>query len=110
RRGRSHIDRGHAPDVNILLTKFTKSPLFINGFAQVRTDACRYLNRASRHVLTPDSRRSVMFTSPKHYSSTKPVELFAVLALALSTLVAVVSIGIARAEGLTACSQIKPLT
>jgi hypothetical protein len=52
-----------------------------------------------------------MFTSPKHYSSTKPVELFATLALALSTLVAVtvVSIGIARAEGLTA-RQIKPLT
>jgi hypothetical protein len=45
-----------------------------------------------------------MFTSPKHYSSTKPVELFATLALALSTLVAVtvVSIGIARADGLRA--------
>jgi hypothetical protein len=53
-----------------------------------------------------------MFTSPKHYSSTKPVELFATLALALSTLVAVtvVSIGITRAEGLTARSQITPLT
>ena len=45
-----------------------------------------------------------MFTSPKHDSSTKPVELFATLALALSTLVAVtvVSIGIARADGLRA--------
>jgi hypothetical protein len=43
-----------------------------------------------------------MFTSPKPDSSTKPVELFATLALALSTLVAVtvVSIGITRAEGL----------
>ena len=53
-----------------------------------------------------------MFTSPTHNSPTKPVELFATLALALSTLVAltVVSIGIARAEGLTARSQITPLT
>ena len=44
--------------------------------------------------------------------STKPVELFATLALALSTLVAVtvVSIGIVRAEGLTARSQVMPLT
>jgi hypothetical protein len=43
-----------------------------------------------------------MFTSPKPDSSTKPVELFATLALALSTLVAVtvVSIGITRADGL----------
>jgi hypothetical protein len=48
-----------------------------------------------------------MFTSPKHYSSTKPVELFATLALALSTLVAVtvVSIGITRADGLHAVSK-----
>jgi hypothetical protein len=48
-----------------------------------------------------------MFTSPKHYSSTKPVELFATLALALSTLVAVtvVSIGITRADGLRAVSK-----
>jgi len=40
-----------------------------------------------------------MFTSPTHNLATKPVELFATLALALSTLVAVtvVSIGIARA-------------
>jgi hypothetical protein len=47
-----------------------------------------------------------MFSSPKHYSSTKPVELFATLALALSTLVAVtvVSIGITRADGLRAAS------
>ena len=45
-----------------------------------------------------------MFTSPTHNPATKPVELFATLALALSTLVAVtvVSIGIARAEGLRA--------
>jgi hypothetical protein len=51
-----------------------------------------------------------MFTSPKHYSSTKPVELFATLALALSTLVAVtvVSIGITRADGLRAVSKIVP--
>ena len=51
-----------------------------------------------------------MFTSPRHYSSTKPVELFATLALALSTLVAVtvVSIGITRAEGPR--SQITPFT
>jgi hypothetical protein len=51
-----------------------------------------------------------MFTSPKHYSSTKPVELFATLALALSTLVAVtvVSIGIARADGLRAISTSVP--
>jgi hypothetical protein len=51
-----------------------------------------------------------MFTSPKHYSSTKPVELFATLALALSTLVAVtvVSIGIARADGLRAVSTSVP--
>jgi hypothetical protein len=51
-----------------------------------------------------------MFTSPKHYSSTKPVELFATLALALSTLVAVtvVSIGITRADGLRAVSKIAP--
>jgi len=43
-----------------------------------------------------------MFTGPTHNPSTKPVELFAALALALSTLVAVtvVSIGIARADGL----------
>ena len=53
-----------------------------------------------------------MFTSPTHNPSTKPIELFATLALALSTLVAVtvVSIGITRAEGLTARSQITPLT
>jgi len=53
-----------------------------------------------------------MFTSPRHNPSTKPVELFATLALALSTLVAVtvVSIGIARAEGLTARSLITPPT
>jgi hypothetical protein len=52
-----------------------------------------------------------MFTSPAHHSSTKPVMLFATVALALSTLVAVtvVSIGITRAEGLTARSQITPL-
>jgi isopentenyl diphosphate isomerase/L-lactate dehydrogenase-like FMN-dependent dehydrogenase len=51
-----------------------------------------------------------MFTSPRHYSSTKPVELFATLALALSTLVAVtvVSIGIARADGLRAVSTSVP--
>ena len=51
-----------------------------------------------------------MFTSTKHYSSTKPVELFAALALALSTLVAVtvVSIGIARADGLRAVSTSVP--
>jgi hypothetical protein len=51
-----------------------------------------------------------MFTSPKHYSSTKPVELFATLALALSTLVAVtvVSIGITRADGLRAVSKPAP--
>ena len=51
-----------------------------------------------------------MFTSPKHYSSTKPVELFATLALALSTLVAVtvVSIGITRADGLRAGPQAIP--
>jgi len=60
----------------------------------------------------PDSRRFVMFTSPRHKPSTKPVELFATLALALSTLVAVtvVSIGIARAEGLTTRSLIAPHT
>jgi hypothetical protein len=48
-----------------------------------------------------------MFTSPKNYSSTKPVELFATLALALSTLVAVtvVSIGITRADGLRAAPK-----
>ncbi len=42
----------------------------------------------------------------------RPVELFATLGLALSTLIALtaVSIGIARAEGLTARSQIAPLT
>jgi hypothetical protein len=53
-----------------------------------------------------------MFTSPTPNLSTKPVELFATLALALSTLVAVtvVSIGIVRAEGLTARSQVMPLT
>jgi hypothetical protein len=53
-----------------------------------------------------------MFTSPTHNPPTKPVELVATLALALSILVAltVVSIGIARAEGLTARSQITPLT
>ena len=53
-----------------------------------------------------------MFTSPARHSSTKPVELFATLSLALSTLVAVtvVSIGITRAEALTARSQIAPLT
>ena len=53
-----------------------------------------------------------MFTSPTPNPSTKPVELFATLALALSTLVAVtvVSIGIVRAEGLTARSQVMPLT
>ena len=51
-----------------------------------------------------------MFMSPKHYSSTKPVELFATLALALSTLVAVtvVSIGITRADGLRAASKTTP--
>ena len=51
-----------------------------------------------------------MFSSPKHYSSTKPVELFATLALALSTLVAVtvVSIGITRADGLRAASTSLP--
>jgi hypothetical protein len=51
-----------------------------------------------------------MFTSPKHYSSTKPVELFATLALALSTLVAVtvVSIGITRADGLRAGPKSAP--
>jgi hypothetical protein len=48
-----------------------------------------------------------MFTSPKNYSSTKPVELFATPALALSTLVAVtvVSIGITRADGLRAAPK-----
>ena len=53
-----------------------------------------------------------MFTSPKPDSSTKPVELFATLALALSTLVAVtvVSIGFTRADGLTVRSQVTPLT
>jgi hypothetical protein len=53
-----------------------------------------------------------MFTGPTHNPSTKPVELFATLALALSTLVAVtvVSIGIVRADGLTARSQIMPFT
>jgi hypothetical protein len=42
----------------------------------------------------------------------RPVELFATLGLALSTLIALtaVSIGIARAEVLTAPSQITPLT
>jgi hypothetical protein len=42
----------------------------------------------------------------------RPVELFATLGLALSTLIALtaVSIGIARAEGLTTGSQIAPLT
>ena len=51
-----------------------------------------------------------MFTSPTHNPSTKPVELFATLALALSTLVAVtvVSIGIARAEGLRAGPKSAP--
>jgi hypothetical protein len=51
-----------------------------------------------------------MFTSHKHYSSTKPVELFATLALALSTLVAVtiVSIGIVRADGLRGVSTSVP--
>ena len=51
-----------------------------------------------------------MFTSPKHYSSTKLVKLFATLALALSTLIAVtvVSIGITRADGLRAISKITP--
>jgi len=53
-----------------------------------------------------------MFTSPTHNSSPKPIELFATLALALSTFVAVtvVSIGIARADGLSVRSQITPLT
>jgi len=48
-----------------------------------------------------------MFTSPARHSSTKPVELFATLSLALSTLVAVtvVSIGITRADGLRAVSK-----
>ena len=43
-----------------------------------------------------------MFTSPTHNPSTKPVELFATLALALSTLVAVtvVSIGIVKKNGI----------
>jgi hypothetical protein len=52
-----------------------------------------------------------MFTSPKHDSSTKPVELFATLALALSTLVAVtaVSIGIVRAEGLRLDTKPSPI-
>jgi hypothetical protein len=52
-----------------------------------------------------------MFTSPRQNPSTKPVELFATLALALSTLVAVtvVSIGIARADGLMARSPIAPI-
>jgi hypothetical protein len=51
-----------------------------------------------------------MFTSPKHDSSTKPVELFATFALALSTLVAVtvVSIGIVRADGLRVGSKSVP--
>jgi hypothetical protein len=51
-----------------------------------------------------------MFTSPTHKPATKPVELFATLALALSTLVAVtvVSIGIARADGLRAGSTSVP--
>jgi hypothetical protein len=51
-----------------------------------------------------------MFTSPRHYSSTKPVELFATVALALSTLVAVtvVSIGIVRADGLHAAAKSLP--
>ena len=51
-----------------------------------------------------------MFTSPKHDSSTKPVELFATLALAFSTLVAVtvVSIGIVRADGLHVDSKPPP--
>jgi len=51
-----------------------------------------------------------MFTSPRHYSSTKPVELFATLALALSTLVAVtvVSIGMTRADGLRAAPKSVP--
>ena len=51
-----------------------------------------------------------MFTSPKHDSSTKPVELFATLALALSTLVAVtvVSIGITRADELRATPKSAP--
>jgi hypothetical protein len=51
-----------------------------------------------------------MFSSPKHYSSTKPVELFATLALALSTLVAVtvVSIGITRADALRAAPKSVP--
>jgi hypothetical protein len=53
-----------------------------------------------------------MFTSPAQHSSTKPVVLFATVALTLSTLVAVtaVSIGIARAEGLTARSLATPLS
>jgi hypothetical protein len=51
-----------------------------------------------------------MFTSPTHNSSTKPVELFATLALALSTLVAVtvVSIGITRADGPRAAPKSVP--
>jgi hypothetical protein len=51
-----------------------------------------------------------MFTGPTHNPSTKPVELFATLALALSTLVAVtvVSIGITRADGLHALSKPTP--
>ena len=51
-----------------------------------------------------------MFTSPTHNPSTKPVELFATLALALSTLVAVtvVSIGITRADGLRAAPKSVP--
>jgi len=51
-----------------------------------------------------------MFTSPKPDASTKPVELFATLALALSTLVAVtvVSIGITRADGLRAAPKSMP--
>jgi len=51
-----------------------------------------------------------LFTSPTHNPSPKPIELFATLALALSTLVAVtvVSIGIARADGLRAVSTSMP--
>jgi hypothetical protein len=45
--------RDRASEINAFLTKFTKSPLFINGFAQVRTNACRYLDRASRQLPIP---------------------------------------------------------
>jgi hypothetical protein len=103
--------------VNLSLTKNTKMPLFVNGFAQVQPNRRRHDRRFLRRIggdsLEIDMSRELTGgrdSDPRsERRSVASVELLTSAALAVSTAVAMtaVSIGIARADvaGMVANSE-----